>query len=1079
MKISWQVVTTPTVDTPGTVISLNFPDRRYFFGQLSEGTQRACTERGVGVAKLTDVFLTGRTEWKNTGGLIGLVLTVADATASANAAIEEEERRKAARREAQAAKQEIKALRKGQKSFKPQAHLDPRPQTTSDPQADGPLAARSHKIALPKGHLTIHGATNLVHTMATARRFVFRKGMPVYFKEYDSESITKQAAEDPFEKPSWSDHNIKVWMMPIKPRSSPMPGLALQPQPQSPRKRNLEEFQEKPDSDDQFDPHTKKKLMLQSIVSDMYNSSWRMDALTETPLAEVKMPATLFVRDSETKDLKPYKGPVPGDNRGEPLPDINVFVRRPWPGALVEELPPTSPSEEAICYVVRSNDVRGKFDAAKAQELNVRKGRDYGALTQGKSVKSIHGKTITPDMVLGPSRLGKGVAIIDLPSPEYVEDLVNRPEWKSPAVTTELKAFIWMLGPGLGEHPKLREFIASMSHCKHTVSSTDYCPNYLALTSTAASSVRLACLRGENYSIPVHDNVTLPQSGTPTAGPNSTVAAVSTTPFEPLEPGFIIDTEPKFGLNKTEVMTRLNPETTIRMIPRSVQQRMETIRRRVFKPQFQERLQKIRADFPGANAEIITLGTGSSSPSKYRNVSATLLHVPGTGYYLFDCGENTLGQLKRVFEPEELRHVLQNLRMIWISHLHADHHLGTTSVIKAWYQENYPNGTDPTADPEPDIRKIFNEKRLFVVSDGMMIEWLEEYASVENYGFDKLVPLCAYPRVNGSTVETQFVYRHCRGDGTHPGEARPRTTNMSFDTASNKLTQALKSSTGLADLLTTKVKHCLGSLAVSLVFPNGFKVSYSGDCRPSEKFAAIGRNSTLLIHEATFQNDMVGQATAKRHCTAAEALEVGRLMQARNILLTHFSQRYQKIAYIDQREGSAQDTTQRDDIESFQATTESADPDIPLDNPEDQPAEEESAVSLRDDIRLPAKSARKGPNDTWVAGVTVPVVAAFDYLRVRVGDFALTQAYAPALEKMIEIEERASDKQLERRKKERQEFEGARKAEKNKKWAAKAAAAAAMTVVAPDTAGGQSVKKRSVWSASESESGWDTSDWEE
>jgi hypothetical protein len=31
------------------------------------------------------------------------------------------------------------------------------------------------------------------------------------------------------------------------------------------------------------------------------------------------------------------------------------------------------------------------------------------------------------------------------------------------------------------------------------------------------------------------------------------------------------------------------------------------------------------------------------------------LKVPGYGYYLLDCGENTLGQLKRVFEPEELR----------------------------------------------------------------------------------------------------------------------------------------------------------------------------------------------------------------------------------------------------------------------------------------------------------------------------------------------------------------------------------------------------------------------------------------
>ena len=65
--------------------------------------------------------------------------------------------------------------------------------------------------------------------------------------------------------------------------------------------------------------------------------------------------------------------------------------------------------------------------------------------------------------------------------------------------------------------------------------------------------------------------------------------------------------------------------------------------------------------------EVITLGTGSALPSKYRNVSATLLRIPGKGSYLFDCGENTIGQLLRVFGPEKLADVLLDLKLIWIS----------------------------------------------------------------------------------------------------------------------------------------------------------------------------------------------------------------------------------------------------------------------------------------------------------------------------------------------------------------------------------------------------------------------------
>ena len=45
--------------------------------------------------------------------------------------------------------------------------------------------------------------------------------------------------------------------------------------------------------------------------------------------------------------------------------------------------------------------------------------------------------------------------------------------------------------------------------------------------------------------------------------------------------------------------------------------------------------------------EIIFLGTGSSQPSKYRNVSSVFVNLFSRGNLLLDCGEGTLGQLKR------------------------------------------------------------------------------------------------------------------------------------------------------------------------------------------------------------------------------------------------------------------------------------------------------------------------------------------------------------------------------------------------------------------------------------------------
>lgn len=79
--------------------------------------------------------------------------------------------------------------------------------------------------------------------------------------------------------------------------------------------------------------------------------------------------------------------------------------------------------------------------------------------------------------------------------------------------------------------------------------------------------------------------------------------------------------------------------------------------------------------------ELLFLGTGSASPSKYRNVSAILLSLPN-GRLLLDCGEGTYGQLVRRFGVEETAALLRNLRCIFVTHMHADHHLGIIELLE-------------------------------------------------------------------------------------------------------------------------------------------------------------------------------------------------------------------------------------------------------------------------------------------------------------------------------------------------------------------------------------------------------------
>ena len=829
MKCWVQFLSTPTADTPGTTLLLHFDSKRYLIGNVAEGTQRASVQRKIGLMRVGDIFLTGTVGWENVGGLFGMILTLADCVSTSNEGKRQE-------REAYQKKRGIEETVRAEKVW-----------------------------------LNLHGGKNLTHLLATARRFIFRKGMPLNINELSEKADLQRKDWEP----TWKDDRIKVWSMVIKPESRC-----------SPRKRSHEEFTEstllesadgkQETLEEQEDRHHQ---MRNAVVSNMFDSDWRLDALIQKKLSEVKRPAAIFYRDVNGR-VQRYTGATVDEDPS--VPDIDVLVRNPWPGALIETLPPTTPSTNSVCYIIKNYPQRGKFNPKVAKELGVQPGKDFRALTEGKSVTTPDGKVVTPDQVLASGKEGGGFAIIELPDESYVGPLLSREEWSSKEVMDGVGAVIWILGPNLTEDPRLQNFMKKHTEVQHIVSSKDCCSNYLALESPAAAAIRLHLLDSERFPIPVHSNdIPLPKA----EGPR---------PYTKARAGLTLQLEPKLELQEETIIQHLDTATVIKEMPKEVLRLANTAREEIKSVEFEAKLDENQKDIPSKDAEVITLGTGSALPSKYRNVSATLLRVPGYGSYLFDCGENTLGQLKRVF-GSELPEVLRDLKAIWISHLHADHHLGTASVIKAWAHET----------SKEDFTK---SNKLITASDDGMINWLKEYCEVADYGQDRVEHIILNP---ASGYDHQFS---------------PEGTKKF----------------GLRSIQACPVEHCHGALAVVFNFPNGFKVAYSGDCRPSNEFVKIGQGATLLIHEATFDDELKGDAYAKKHSTTSEALGVGKRMNARRILLTHFSQRYQKIPIMDSHGGK------------------------------DQVA-----------------------------------IVAFDYMKVKVGDFAKLEAFKPALMKLYEVEEDA------------------------------------------------------------------------
>ena len=88
------------------------------------------------------------------------------------------------------------------------------------------------------------------------------------------------------------------------------------------------------------------------------------------------------------------------------------------------------------------------------------------------------------------------------------------------------------------------------------------------------------------------------------------------------------------------------------------------------------------------------------------------------------------------------------------------------------------------------------------------------------------------------------------------------------------------------------VDHCTHAYGVSLVSRTGWKVVFSGDTVPCASVAEHAKDATVLIHEATFEEDMKAEAEFKRHSTVRDAVRIGTEANAYRTILTHFSQRH-------------------------------------------------------------------------------------------------------------------------------------------------------------------------------------------
>ncbi|SCU85441.1 LAME_0D01354g1_1 [Lachancea meyersii CBS 8951] len=580
---------------------------------------------------------------------------------------------------------------------------------------------------------------------------------------------------------------------------------------------------------------------------------------------------------------------------------------------------PQSPNmpTQSTCYEISLKPIRGRFKVEEAMRLGVPKGQLFAQLTKGQSVTLEDGKIVEPHQVLEKQRNFAKVLILDIPSDSYLPQFRKKFENYDKSC---LGAVYYFLGDDVTMSKQLVELMEDFDqeNTHHFISHSKICPNSIVFKSSAITTLKLKAIQPQNYNLPLSDRVfskefyecfkkSLPrgtsmvqQRDQPLTSKieGEKVHVMLQNDSVLIEP-FTLGEEP-LKMSCHQSFRPMPPWSTV--YERHITPLKITGASYTSVVEGQGRANNFNNGTSKGKVEVITLGTGSSLPSKYRNVISTLVKVPyvlnGKPYdrnILLDAGENTLGTIKRTIPDAELPELFRNLKLIYLSHLHADHHLGIASLLSEWYKHNAANLS----------------ANIYLVIPWQYRIFLKEWLSMECHEIkDRIKFISCEHLIDGGFVRKEFKPLPFENFQTLGGpnikKRRLECDDKSSFRDRETITQMYRD-LKILTFQTCRAKHCDWAYSNSITFftksdtSSVFKISYSGDTRPNvEKFAkSIGQNSDLLIHEATLDNELLEDAVKKRHCTINEAIEVSNQMGAHKLILTHFSQRYPKLPQID------------------------------------------------------------------------------------------------------------------------------------------------------------------------------------
>uniref|UniRef100_A0A8C0JL18 Zinc phosphodiesterase ELAC protein 2 n=1 Tax=Canis lupus dingo TaxID=286419 RepID=A0A8C0JL18_CANLU len=492
-----------------------------------------------------------------------------------------------------------------------------------------------------------------------------------------------------------------------------------------------------------------------------------------------------------------------------------------------------------VAFVCKLHVKKGNFLVLKAKELGLPVGTAaiapiIAAVKDGKSI-TYEGREILPEEICTPPDPGLAFIVVECPDEEFIQPVCENATLRRYQGDADAPvALVVHMAP---EHvladPRYQQWMERFGPATQ----------HLVLNESCSSVHNLRSHKIQTQLGLIHSDI-FPPLATPHRQEEHTTFRVPTVRGECL---LKYQLRPRREWQRDAVIV-CNPD--------------EFIAEALELPNFQESVQEYRKAMQDGPApaekrsqypEIIFLGTGSAIPMKIRNVSATLVNISPDRSLLLDCGEGTFGQLCRHY-GDEVDRVLGTLAAVFVSHLHADHHTGLLNILLQ--RERALASLGKPCHP------------LLVVAPTQLKAWLQQY------------------------------HNHCQQLLHHVSLIPAKCLQKGAEVSSPAVERLIASLLGACDLeefQTCLVRHCKHAFGCALVHTSGWKVVYSGDTMPCEALVQIGKNATLLIHEATLEDGLEEEAVEKTHSTTSQAIGVGVRMNAGFTMLNHFSQRYAKV----------------------------------------------------------------------------------------------------------------------------------------------------------------------------------------